>query len=139
MGGGEADGARAVFAAWVDHVTVDKDPKAVGSLFCPGAVLVGTVSRTLREGDRIAEYFEYFAKIPGLQSSVTEELLTVVDDRTDILNVFVDWTWTGGGEGLTARMSFVCNGGCISMLHSSVLPALNPGLVKVSADGHGEE
>lgn len=97
------------------------DPRAVAALFCPDAILLGTVSQIERRGRDIRKYFDYFAKLPNIH--VVERTHEISELEPDIYvdNALVTWAWDGH-EPLTARMSFMVKDGCIFELHSSELP-----------------
>ncbi len=105
-------------------------PLEVANLFCKDAVLVGTVAQNIRQGPNIQAYFEYFARLPKLRFKILHNP-TMVDIRDDIRqsHLLVRWNWEGGT--IVARMTFVTQGGCISLLHSSQLPEKSAGLAKI--------
>lgn len=108
------------------------DPRAAAALFCPDAILLGTVSQIERRGRDIRKYFDYFAKLPNLH--VVERTHEISDLEPDIFvdNALVTWSWDGLEKPLTARMSFTVRDGCIFELHSSELPQESEKLHKVS-------
>jgi len=124
---------------WQQAVTEYKSAHLVSSLFSPDAVLLGTVSRTIRtqEGEGvygIKEYFDYFAKLPGSQVVKREDNVVQVSEDVLVNNAMVYWAWDGEGaptpdEPLCARMTFVYRYneelGDVELfqLHSSALPA----------------
>ena len=117
---------------WIKAVTQDNDPKKVAGLFCHDANLVGTVSRTIRKGQDIERYFDYFAKLDGIRVLDKEYYITKVTDDVFINTAFVDWMWNDLPEPVTARMTFVFRNNCIYQLHSSVLPDFNVDLKKIA-------
>jgi hypothetical protein len=124
---------------WQQAVTEYKSAHLVSSLFSPDAILLGTVSRTIRtqkgEGMHgIKEYFDYFAKLPGSQVVKREDNVVQVSEDVLVNNAMVYWAWEGEGaptpeEPLCARMTFVYRYneelGDVELfqLHSSALPA----------------
>lgn len=124
---------------WQSAVTEHNCPETVARIFSDDAVLLGTVSRTIRtqEGDgvlNIKEYFDYFAKLPGIQVVRREDNVVSVSDDVFVNNAMVYWAWEGEGtptpeEPLCARMTFVYRQNPelqdveLFQLHSSALPA----------------
>jgi len=122
---------------WVKAVTGYKSSHMVSSIFSPDAVLLGTVSRTIRTQDQggvfgIKEYFDYFAKLPSSEVVRREDNIVLVTDDVFVNNAMVYWAWEDGptrDEPLCARMTFVYRYneelGDVELfqLHSSALPA----------------
>lgn len=124
---------------WVEAVTRYKSAHLIASLFSADAILLGTISRTIRtqEGQGsygIKEYFDYFAKLPGSQVVRREDNVVHVSEDVLVNNAMVYWAWEGEGaptetEPLCARMTFVYRFsdelGDVELfeLHSSALPA----------------
>ena len=52
---------------WIKEVTLNHDPTAIQALFCSDGNLVGTVSQVKRMGNDIGRYFDYFAKLDGIE------------------------------------------------------------------------
>jgi hypothetical protein len=123
MKNGTKEGAMNVIQSWVDAVTVQKDPEQVADMFCPDGTLVGTVSSQIRSGPQIKEYFEYFAKLPGLKVlKMNPTKVQNVRMGVWLVTSFVTWEWEGLPEPIVARMSFLLRDGMIFQLHSSALP-----------------
>lgn len=97
------------------------DPRAAAALFCPDAILLGTVSQIERRGSDIRKYFDYFAKLPNIHVVDRKHEISELEPDIFVDNAFVTWAWDGH-EPLTARMSFMVKDGCIFELHSSELP-----------------
>ena len=97
------------------------DPQAVADLFCPDAILLGTVSQIERRGRDIRKYFDYFANLSNIRVVERKHEISELEPDVYVDNAFVTWAWDGH-EPLTARMSFVVKSGCIFELHSSELP-----------------
>ena len=116
--------------AWINAVTVENNPKKVASLFCGDGNLVGTVSQTIRTGAEIEQYFNYFAKLPGIKVVDKTYDISQVSKNVYLNTAFITWTWDGLEKPIIARMSFLFNGNCIFQLHSSALPELNKDLKK---------
>jgi len=122
---------------WVQAVTGYNSAHIVASIFADDAVLLGTVSRTIRTktetGDLgIKEYFDYFAKLPDIQVVRREDNIVRVTDEVFVNNAMVFWSWSDGPtveDPLCARMTFVYRYspemGDVELfqLHSSALPA----------------
>ena len=113
------------------------NPSDVTNLFCKDGILWGTVSRIIRSGyDSINEYFEYFARIPGLRVVSRKYNITRVTDDVFINNAEVDWTQDGATTPLEARMAFIYKRSritgdwCIFELHSSEMPEVNENVKK---------
>jgi len=97
------------------------DPPAVAALFCPDAILLGTVSQIERRGRDIRKYFDYFANLPNIHVVERKHEISELEPDIYVDNAVVTWAWDEH-EPLTARMSFVVKNGCIFELHSSELP-----------------
>jgi hypothetical protein len=116
---------------WIQTVTLKNNPKKVSELFCHDGSLLGTVSRIKRTGrPAIKEYFEYFARKPGIKVLNAKYNISKVTDRVYINSAFVTWGWDGLYQPITARMTFVFRKNmsgnfCIFQLHSSALPDEN--------------
>jgi len=125
--------ARVVFNFY-EAVTKAKDPSKVASLFSRDATLVGTVSQQIRSGPQIKEYFEYFAKLPGLNAvpSRTDQTMQRISRNVYLYSNFVAWTWNNPEDGspvkVIARMTFLIRGNKIVQLHSSSMPERPMGL-----------
>jgi hypothetical protein len=117
---------------WINAVTINHDPQEIASLFCNDGNLVGTVSQVKRKGDDIKQYFQYFAKLPGIKVISKQYNISKVTSNVFINTAFIDWDWNGLDKPITTRMSFVFRDKCIFQLHSSALPDLNEKLLKVS-------
>mgnify|MGYP003653578959 CR=1 FL=1 len=117
---------------WIEAVTVRNDPEEIYKLFCTDGNLVGTVSQKKRTGADIKKYFDYFAKLPGIQ--VVDKKYTISEVTPDVhLNTaFITWKWDGLTKPITARMTFLYRNNCIFQLHSSALPELNESLLETS-------
>ena len=116
---------------WIKAVTVNKDPTEIYDLFCSDGNLVGTVSQKKRIGEDIKKYFNYFAKLPGLQVVEKEYNISRVTSNVYLNTAFITWKWDGLDEPITARMTFLYRDTCIFQLHSSALPDLNEDLLEV--------
>jgi len=122
---------------WVQAVTEHNSAHTVASIFAEDAVLLGTVSRTIRTktqtGDfGIKDYFDYFANLPDIQVVRREDNIVRVTDDVFVNNAMVFWSWSDGPtveEPLCARMTFIyrhsseMNDVELFELHSSALPA----------------
>ena len=117
---------------WINEVTVNHDPVAISKLFCPDGNLVGTVSQVKRTGKDIEAYFDYFAKLPGIQVLKRKYNISKVTNNVFINTAFITWSWDGLPEPVTARMTFIFRDDCIFQLHSSKLPSLNDDLYEIS-------
>jgi len=108
-------------------------PAAVAAQFCDDGLLLGTVSQTIRSGEGIERYFDYFARLPGIEVLERRNHVVSVTDDVAINNAIVDWQWDGA-DPVTARMTFVYrrepkdDQWCLFELHSSALPEANTGL-----------
>jgi uncharacterized protein (TIGR02246 family) len=115
--------------AWQQAVEAGQ-PAQVAAQFCDDAVLVGTVSQTLRTDSRIKDYFNYFAKLPNIKVQHRTDSVVSVTEDVAINNALVDWSWEGQ-DSVEARMTFVyrreqeATDWCLFELHSSVLPEAN--------------
>jgi hypothetical protein len=103
----------------------EKDPLAVYKLFCSDGNLMGTVSQIERYGTQILEYFEYFAKLPGIKVIKKTYNISKVTQDVYINTAFIEWMWDGLDNPIVTRMTFVFRKNCIYQLHSSVLPESN--------------
>lgn len=117
---------------WIREVTVNHSPKNVANLFCSDGNLVGTASQLKRKGEDIKLYFEYFAKLPGINVKTKKYNISKVTSNVFVNTAFITWTWDGLDNPITARMTFVFRNKCIFQLHSSALPELNKRLLEVS-------
>ena len=117
---------------WIEAVTVNKDPQEIYNLFCSDGNLVGTVSQNKRTGEDIKKYFNYFAKLPGLEVVDKKYNISKVTNNVYLNTAFITWKWEGLGEPIIARMTFLFRDNCIFQLHSSALPDLNEDLMNVS-------
>ena len=135
-------------AAWVRAVTVKNSPRLVTDQFCSDGILWGTVSKEIRGGAHgggnevggaIERYFDFFAKIPGIQVKKAEDNVARVTDDVYVNNANVKWMHGGLEAPLNARMTFIyrrdeghANGWCIFELHSSSMPEMNTDLKAIS-------
>ena len=117
---------------WIYEVVVNHNPQKVANLFCKDGNLVGTVSQTIRRDGDIKKYFDYFAKLPGIKVLSKTYNIDKISRNVYLNTAFIEWTWDGLAEPLTARMSFLYKNKCIFQLHSSSLPELNTSLKNVS-------
>ena len=117
---------------WIKEVTHNNNPTAIHKLFCSDGNLVGTVSQIERRGLNIKGYFDYFAKLSGVKVLDKTYSISKVTDNVYINTAFITWTWDDLEEPIVARMTFVYRNKCIFQLHSSALPDLNEGLLKIS-------
>jgi len=116
---------------WIRLVTVEKSPTKVANHFCKDGILFGTVSQTLRQGrDPIKNYFEFFAKLPGLQVIDKKFNISKISHSVSVNNAFITWKYDGA-DPIVARMTFIYRNGCLFELHSSALPDLNKDLKNV--------
>jgi hypothetical protein len=113
---------------WIEEVVVNHSPTGIAKLFCNDAILLGTVSQTIRKGSEITDYFEYFANLPGIEVVSKEYKISKVTNNVYINTAFITWKWDSIPEPITARMTFVYRENCIFQLHSSSLPEINSGL-----------
>jgi len=118
--------------AWIKEVTVNHNPDAISKLFCSDGNLVGTVSQVKRRGQDIKKYFDYFAKLPGIQVINKKYNISKITSNVYLNTAFITWSWDGLEEPITARMTFIFHDKCIFQLHSSALPDLNKDLLKIS-------
>jgi hypothetical protein len=118
--------------AWIKEVTVNRNPDAISKLFCSDGNLVGTVSQVKRRGQDIKKYFDYFAKLPGIQVINKKYNISKITSNVYLNTAFITWSWDGLEEPITARMTFIFRDKCIFQLHSSALPDLNKDLLKIS-------
>ena len=118
---------------WIHKVVVEKDPSKIANMFCDNGSLVGTVSQVKRTGGNIEKYFDYFAKIPGLNVTNREYNIRKLGEPDIFINTaFITWTMNTAEEPLIARMTFIFRNGCIFQLHSSALPEINEKLLEIS-------
>jgi uncharacterized protein (TIGR02246 family) len=117
---------------WCEAVTINNDPQEIANLFCKDGNLVGTVSQVKRTGNDIKSYFDYFAKLPKIQTINRDYNITKVTNDVFINTAFITWQWKGLQEPIVARMTFVYRNKCIFQLHSSALPELNKDLLNIS-------
>ncbi len=107
---------------WIYAVTKLNDPVKVYNMFCKDGNLVATVSPTIRKGNSILEYFNWFTSLPNIDVLDKEYSISKVSDNVYMNNAWVRWNWDGLDEPLIARMSFLFRDDCIFQLHSSSLP-----------------
>lgn len=135
----KSDQCAARTTQWQEAVTGYNSAHLVSSIFSDDAVLLGTISRTIRTKDQedvhgIKEYFDYFAKLPGIQVVERDDNIVAVSEDVFINNAMVYWAWEGAGaptpeNPLCARMTFVFRYNSdiadfeLFELHSSALPA----------------
>jgi len=117
---------------WINAVTVNHDPEEISDLFCSDGNLVGTVSQKKRTGRDIKKYFDYFAKLPGIQVVDKKYTISKVTSNVFLNTAFITWKWDGLDKPITARMTFLYRNNCIFQLHSSALPELNENLLETS-------
>ena len=117
-----------------NSVNYKANPSDVANLFCKDAVLRATFSQILRDTpESIKEYFEYFARIPGLRVVNRDFNIVKVTNDVYINNAKVDWIHDGINENLESRMTFIFRRSklgkwCIFQLHASALPEPNPNI-----------
>jgi uncharacterized protein (TIGR02246 family) len=119
---------------WIEAVTIENDPEKVANLFCKDGSLVGTVSRELRNKESIKRYFDFFAKLPGIQVVSKNYNISKITSNVYINTTFITWKWDGLDQPIVARMSFIFRDNCIFQLHSSSLPDLNKYLLSISGE-----
>jgi len=109
------------------------NPGDVTDLFCPDGILWGTVSRIIRQGyDEIKDYFNYFARIPGLRVVSRDYNISNITNSVYVNNANIDWMYNGINTPLMTRMTFIYRKDpttqkwCLYELHSSELPEINP-------------
>jgi hypothetical protein len=117
---------------WIDEVTLNHDPSAIQKMFCSDGNLVGTVSQVKRTGNDIGRYFDYFAKLDGIEVVSRKYNISRVTNDVYINTAFITWKWDALDAPITARMTFIYRGSCIFQLHSSALPDLNQDLKDIS-------
>lgn len=117
---------------WIKEVTLNHDPVAIQDLFCSDGNLVGTVSQVKRTGDDIGRYFDYFAKLDGIEVVSKKYNISRVTNDVYVNTAFITWNWDSLDAPITARMTFLYRGNCIFQLHSSALPDLNEDLKDIS-------
>ena len=110
---------------WVNAVTVKNNPVAVADLFCINASLFGSASKTYRTKDEIGQYFNFFAKIPGIRILDHKYNIQKVSDDVYINSVIAKIIWNDLDKPNTVRLSFVYKDNCIIHLHGSGLPEMN--------------
>ena len=115
------------------------DPIDVTNLFCKDGILRGTVSRTIRKGyQEINQYFEYFARIPGLVVSDKDYNISKITNDVYVNNAKIAWSHDGITDPLDTRMTFIFRRSritgewCIYQLHSSELPEPNTNVKKIN-------
>ena len=118
---------------WIKEVTLNHDPVAIQDLFCSDGNLVGTVSQVKRTGDDIGSYFDYFAKLDGIEVVSKKYNISRVTNDVYLNTAFITWNWDSLDAPITARMTFLYRGNCIFQLHSSALPDLNQDLKDISS------
>jgi hypothetical protein len=116
---------------WIHQVTIKNNPTAIKKLFCKDGSLLGTVSQTKRMGVKIRQYFEYFAKLKGIQVVKKEYNISKVTERVYLNTAFITWKWDAIDTPINTRMSFLYRDNCIFQLHSSQLPEVNKGLRQI--------
>ena len=117
---------------WIKEVTLNHNPDAIQNLFCSDGNLVGTVSQVKRTGDDIGRYFDYFAKLDGIEVVSKKYNISRVTNDVYVNTAFITWNWDSLDAPITARMTFLYRGNCIFQLHSSALPDLNEDLKNIS-------
>ena len=90
------------------------------------------MSQVKRRGQDIKKYFDYFAKLPGIQVINKKYNISKITSNVYLNTAFITWSWDGLEEPITARMTFIFRDKCIFQLHSSALPDLNKDLLKIS-------
>lgn len=130
---------------WVKRLQKN-DAEGVSNLFCSpskhmdGGQLLGTISQTVREGEEINKYFDYFANRPGIKVSdakvhpamitcdvgVTNVLATMKFDSVDDIDVRLSYVWR--------KDETKPHGFCLALLHGSEEPVLNKQLRHNVAD-----
>ena len=114
---------------WIQKVAVDNDPQAVEQLFCSDGRFVGTIKKVKIDGDAIENYFEYFAKLPGVKVVSKKYDIQRLTSDVYINNAFVTWAWDGLEKPVTQRMSFIfrtrrtSDAHCIFQLRTSATTA----------------
>ena len=119
---------------WIHEVAINHNPDAIYNLFCSDASLLGTVSQIKRTGDDIRKYFDYFAKLPGIEVIGKQYNISKITHNVYINSAFIIWNWDGLPEPVTARMTFIYRNNCIFQLHSSTLPPINRNLLEISGN-----
>lgn len=113
-------------------VNLKANPSDVANLFCKDAVLRATFSQILRDTpESIKEYFDYFARIPGLKVVNRDFKVAKITNDVYVNNAKVDWIHDGINENIESRMTFIFRRSqlgkwCIFQLHASELPEPNP-------------
>lgn len=117
---------------WINAVTVHNDPQEIADMFCSDGSLVGTVSREIRNYNNIKFYFNFFAKLPGIQVISKQYNISRITSDVYLNTAFITWKWDGLEEPVVARMTFIFRNNCVFQLHSSSLPKLNNDLLSIS-------
>jgi len=133
--------------SWAEAVTGKNDPRVVTKHFCHDGILWGTRSQQIRVGNEaggeIERYFDYFAKLPGLEVKKAQYHTARVTDDVYVNNAVVHMREDALPEPFDARMTFIFrhdedhelnDGWCIFELHSSTFPALSENLKDVSGE-----
>ena len=57
---------------WIENVTIRNNPNKVANMFCSDAKLVATVSKIIRRGLDIEQYFNFFVNLPNIEDLVVD-------------------------------------------------------------------
>ena len=121
---------------WINLVTQDHDAEKVFKLFCPDGILLGTVSKVIREKEDIKKYFDFFVNLENIQ--VLDKIYYISNVTEDVIinNSFITWKWENLKEHKTTRITFIFKKvketWLIYQIHSSILPEFNANLYNIS-------
>lgn len=114
--------------SFIRAVTKSNSPKQTRKLFCEKGVLIGTLSRITRRNKNkynIENYFDYFAKIKGINVVSKKYDIQKIKDNIYLNQATITWKWNAIKKPVIARMTFIVKGNCIYLLHSSSMPPIS--------------
>ena len=117
---------------WIENVTIEKNPNKVANMFCSDAKLVATVSKIIRRGFDIEQYFNFFTNLPNIEVLERNYNIQKITENVYINTAFLKWYWEGLVKPITVRMTFVFRDKCIVQLHASQLPEFNKDIYQIS-------
>ena len=116
---------------WIDNVIVKKSPALVTKMFSKNGILLGTVSKQIREGKDIKCYFKFFVNLPSLDVIYKKYKINEISNNVYVNNAFITFSYNNNKkkEIIKTRITFIFKSNKIFLLHSSELPDLNKKLI----------
>lgn len=110
---------------WIKNITVRKNPNKVANTFCNNAKLIDLVSKIIRRGVDIEEYFNFFVNLQNIKVLERNYNIQKITNNVYVNTAFLKWYWDGLVKPVIIRMTFVFKNNCILQLTADELPEFN--------------